>query len=165
MKEKLFNSFFVCIRILASAWLTFLVSMIPLYIWRGTHSGDESGENLLMSVIGLIFGFVFMMLLQAKDDKSCRYSLRDATFAGGGGVLMYIALWVLLYLPTKNNYLVAALGYNLSCLIGSGADRRPTFSASLLSALIFGLIYLAAFSVGIKIAHIKKKRFLNDIKK
>ena len=79
MKEKFLNSFFVCIRILASAWLTFLVSIIPLYIWRGTRSGNESGENLLMSVIGLI--------------------------------------------------------------------------------------YLAAFIVGIKIAHIKKKRFLNDIKK
>ena len=74
MKEKIANVFLMSLRILASAWLSFLVSIVPLYIWRGTHPNDKFGEDLIMSVIGIIFGFLFLMLFQMRDDSSNRYS-------------------------------------------------------------------------------------------
>lgn len=164
MKDKISSCFLLSLRILASAWLSFLVSMIPLYIWRATHPNDKVGENLIMAIIGLFFGFIFLMILQMRDDRAHRCSLRDTLLISGGGVGIYMLLWIIVYPPAKNNYLIAALGYHLSCLIGTGEDSRPTFLASLASAFIFGVIYFSATIVGTKTAQTRQKRFLKDLK-
>lgn len=165
MKDKLSNCFLTSLRILASAWLSSLVSIVPLYIWRGTQPYNKVGEDLIMAIIGIFFGFIFLMILQMRDDKSHRYSKQDALLISGGGIGIYILLWIIAYFPSKNNYLIAVLGYHLSYLIGTGADERPTFLASFVSAFIFGAIYFLAILVGTKIAHKRQKRFLKDLKK
>lgn len=165
VKEKISNSFFMSVRILASAWLSFLVSIFPLYIWRATNPNNKVGEDLLMSVVGILFGFLFLMIFQMRDDKSHRYGIRDSLLLSGGGIGIYMLIWFVAYLPLKNNYLIAVLGYHLSCLIGVGADERPTFLASLASALIMGLIYFLAIFVGTRLAHIRQNQFLKDLKK
>ena len=164
MKEKIANVFLMSLRILASAWLSFLVSTVPLYIWRGTHPNDNFGEDLIMSVIGIIFGFFFLMLFQMRDDSSYRYSTRDTLLISSGGVGFYILLSIIAYLPTHNNYLIAVLGYHLSRLIGIGKDEYPTILAALASALIFGVTYFLAILVGTKLAKKRQKRFLKDLK-
>ena len=164
MKEKLSSCFLMSIRILAAAWLSFLVSIVPLYIWRGTNPNDKVGEDLIMSVVGIIFGFLFLMLRQKRDEESHRYSIRDTVLISGGGIGIYMLLWIIVYIPTKNNFLIAVLGYHLSCLIGIGADERPTFLASLVSAFIFGAIYFLAILAGTKLAQKRQKRFLKDLK-
>ena len=77
MKEKISKCFLMSLRVLASSWLSFLVSIVPLYIWRGSHPNNKVGENLIMSIIGILFGFLFLMILQIRDDKSHRCSIRD----------------------------------------------------------------------------------------
>ena len=165
MKDKISNCFFTSIRVLASAWLSFLVSIVPLYIWRGTHPNDKMGENIIMAIIGIFFGFLFLMILQMRDNRLCRYSLRDTLLISGGGIGIYILLWIIVYLPSKNNYLISVLGYHLSYLIGTGADERPIFLASLASAFVFGATYFIAILVGTKIAHKRQEQFLKDLKK
>ena len=165
MKDKISNCFLMSFRVLASAWLSFLVSIVPLYIWRGVHPNNKVGENLIMASIGIFFGFLFLMILQMRDDESHRYSMRDILLISGGGVGIYILLWIIVYLPSKNNYLISVLGYHLSYLIGMGADERPTFLASLASAFIFGATYFLAILVGTKIAHKRQDRFLKGLKK
>ena len=164
MKEKIANVFLMSLRILASAWLSFLVSIVPLYIWRGTHPSDNFGEDLIMSVIGIIFGFFFLMLFQMRDDSSYRYSTRDTLLISSGGVGFYILLSIIVYLPTHNNYLIAVLGYHLSRLIGIGKDEHPTLLATLASALFFGVTCFLAILVGTKLAKKRQKRFLKDLK-
>ena len=165
MKKKISNCFFISLRILASAWLSFLISIVPLYIWRGTHPSDKLGEDLIMSVIGIVFGFLFLMIFQMRDDKSHRYGARDTLLISSGGIGFYILLWIIVYLPTHNNYLIAVLGYHLSRLIGTGADEYPTLLATLASALIFGVIYFLAILIGTKLAHKRQKQFLKDLRK
>lgn len=165
MKEKLSHCLFITLRILASAWLSFLVSIVPLYIWRGTHPNNKTGEHLILSLIGLLFGFLFLMFLQMRDDNSHRFGMRDTLFTAAGGIGLYLLLWIIVYLPTKNNFIIAVLGHSLSCLIRSGADGRPTFPAALASALLFGAVYFLAILTGTKIAHKRHSRFLESMKK
>lgn len=165
VKEKISVAFFICLRILAAAWLAFVVSVVPLYAWRLYWPNNEFGENLLLSVIGLAFGFLFLVLFQMRDDNFSRYGVKDAVCLGLGGVTMYIALWLVAYLPSKNNYLVAALGYHLSSLLFVSADGQPTFLGSIASALIFGVMYFIALLLGWKWGRIRKKQFLKDLKR
>ena len=164
MKEKISSCFLISARILVSAWLSFLVSIVPLYIWRGTHHNDKFGEDLSMSVIGIIFGFLFLMLFQMRDDKSHCYGTRDTLLISSVGIGFYILLSIIVYLPTHNNYLIAVLGYHLSRLIGIGKDEYPTLLAALASALFFGVTYFLAILVGTKLAKKRQKRFLKDLK-
>lgn len=162
VKEKISYSFFMSIRILGSAWLSFLVSIAPLFIWRGTNPGNDVGEEIIMSVIGILFGFLFLMIFQARDNKSYRCSMRDVLLVSGGGIGIYMHVWIIWYLASKNNYLIAVLGYHLSCLIGIGIDGYPAFLASLVSALIFGGTYFLANLVGTKVARKRYQRFLKE---
>ena len=76
-----------------------------------------------------------------------------------------VLLWPIVYLPTKNNYIIAVLGYHFSCLIGVGANDRPTFLASIISALIFGFVYFLAIITGTSIAQKRQNKFLKTIHK
>ena len=164
MKDKIKHSFYTCLRIWGSAWIAMLVSFIPLYIWRGSR-GDERGENLLIGIIGMIAGFIALMLLQMFNDKARRIGIGDALILAGGGIGIYLVAWVLLYLPYGNNYLVAVCGYHFGCVLGMGEDMRPTFASSIAAALIFGLIYFLALLLGTYLAHIKQNRFIKGMKK
>lgn len=164
MKDKLKNSFYTCLRIWGSAWIAMLISFIPLYIWRGSR-GDEHGENLLIGIIGMIAGFIALMLLQTFNDKARRIGIKDTLIYAGGGIGIYLVAWVLLYLPNGNNYLVAVCGYHFGCVLGMGEDMRPTFPSSIASALIFGLIYFFALLLGTYLAHLKHSRFTKGMKK
>ena len=163
MKKNVLRSFFTTFRILGSAWLSFLVSIVPLYIWRSTHIDDKFGENIIMSVIAVLFGFLFVMVFQMKDEQLHRHSKRDNFVTSVGGVGAYMLLCILLYLPTKNNFLIAVLGTNLSYLIATGEDGYPTFFAMFASTLVFGVIYFIAIFVGTKIAYRRQSRLLKEL--
>ncbi len=164
MKNKISNIIYMFFRILGSAWLAFIVDWVPLYIYRGTKNDTIFGENLLCSVSGLVFGFLFLTYFQAKDNKSHKYSIRNFLPIACGAVGIHMVSQLLLYFPTKNNYLLAVSGYNFSKLIATGEDNYPTFPAALISALVFGLVYFAAILAGIKIAHKRRNRLLKDLK-
>ena len=156
MKEKIANCLLLSVRIWGTAWLSFLVSVVPLYIWRGTQS-DTVGENILMSIIGLVSGFLILMLLQMRDDKAHSINLKDLLLLGGGGVGFYIIAWIIAHILTQNNYFIAVLGYHFSCLLGTGTHGQPTFFATLISALMFGVVYFIAIVLGGVIARYRYK--------
>ncbi len=165
MKTKFSDFIFVFFRILGAAWLAFLVSVVPLYIWRGNHGSNNRGEEILMSVIGLVFGFLFVLLLQLRDEGARGRSIKDTLTAAGGGIGIYTLLWVLLDLPTKNNFIISVLGSYLARLIGKDADGCPTFAASILAALVFDLVYFLAILLGAVLARKKHLKFLGKLKK
>lgn len=165
MKTKISDSVFVFFRIWGAAWLAFLISFVPMYIWRGKHGSGTRGEEILLSVIGLVFGFLFVLLLQLRDEGARGRSIKDSLTAAGGGIGIYTLLWVLLDLPTKNNFIIAVLGRYLACLIGKDADGCPTFAASMLAALVFDLIYFLAIWIGAVLARKKHLKFLGKLKK
>ena len=164
--SKITEGFFMALKIWGSSWLAFLVAFVPLYIWRGLSQshGEETralGQNILMGVIGLCFGFLFLMLLQAKSDEAGRLGDKETLVCASWAVVIYVLAWLFLYfVREKNNVMIAAGGFYFSCLLGVGADERPTWLASLLTALIFGAVYFVAILLGARLARRRKARFL-----
>ena len=160
MKTKISDSVFAFFRIWGAAWLAFLVSIVPMYIWRSKHGGGTRGEEILLTVIGLLLGFLFVLLFQMRDEGARGRSIKDTLSAAGGGIGIYTILWVLLDLPTKNNFIISVLGSYLARLIGKDADGCPTFGANLLAALIFDLVYFLALLLGAVLLRKKHSHFL-----
>ena len=168
-KSRISNYFFTSLRIWASAWLAFLASFVPMYIWRGvnTKSPETASliQNLILSICGLVFGFAILTLFQAKQDSSERMNFKQSVITACCSSGIYIVIWIIAYLINHNNVLIAVNGIYLACALGTNTDGYPTFAASLLSALIFGVVYICAIILGTKIANHRRTKFLNDLKK
>ena len=165
-KEKMIDSFksgfFLAFRIWGSAWLAFLVSLVPVYIWRGSYFEDFNtkliGENMIMAGVGIIAGFLILMILHGKSDEAERLSNAEMLRRAGFAVGIFIAVWMLVWALWENNYLIACCGYHLEKLLGLNANNRPTFFSASTAALIYGFIYFSAIVVGTKIAQKRRKK-------
>ena len=168
-KSRISNYFFTSLRIWASAWLALLVSLVPMYIWRGTNNESPEValyiEYIIMSISGLLVGFVILTLFQSREDSSERLNFKQSVITACCSSGIYIVIWIIAYLINHNNVLVAVNGIYLACALGTNTDGYPTFAASLLSALIFGVVYICAIILGTKIANHRRTKFLNDLKK
>ncbi len=168
-KSKISNCFFTTLRIWASAWLALLISLVPMYIWRGTNNESPEAalyiEYIIMSISGLLFGFVILTLFQSREDSSERLNFKQSVITACCSVGIYVVVWLIAYLINHNNIWIAVNGYFLGCAFGVNAENRPTFVASLLSALIFSAVYVCAIILGTKIANRRKTKFLNNLKK
>ncbi len=169
LKSLVSTCFFTAARIWGSAWLALLASLIPLYIWRGTNDASPEKalfvENLILSACGLLFGFVILTLLQSKDDSSERLNGRQSILTACCSTGFYIAVWLIAYLFNHNNIWIAVSGCFLGRIFGVNAENLPTFTASLLSALIFGTVYTCAILLGTKRANRRRRNFLKELKK
>ena len=168
-KSKISNYFFTTLRIWASACLAFLVSLVPMFIWRGTNNESPDAalyiEYIIMSICGLLVGFVILTLFQSREDGSERLNFKQSVITACCSAGIYIGIWLIAYLINHNNIWIAVNGYFLSCVLGVNAENRPSFLASLFAALIFGAVYICAIILGAKIANRRKAKFLNDLKK
>ena len=168
-KSRISNYFFTSLRIWASAWLALLGSLVPMYIWRGTNNESPEValyiEYIIMSISGLLVGFVILTLFQSREDSSERLNFKQSVITACCSAGIYIGIWLIAYLINHNNIWIAVNGIYLACALGTNTDGYPTFAASLLSALIFGVVYICAIILGTKIANHRKTKFLNNLKK
>lgn len=167
MKREEFNISFksgclIAVKIWGSAWIAFIISIIPMYIWRGSYYGDFdsklAGENIIMTAVGIIAGFFILMLLHGKSDEAERLSNAEMWRSAGLSVGIYIAVWMLVWALGGNNYLIACCGYHLEKLLGLDNDNRPTFFSAITAALIYGFFYFSAIVSGTKIAQKRRKK-------
>ncbi len=166
MKKEEFNTFLksgflTAVKIWGSAWSAFILSIIPLYIWRGSYYGDFdsklTGENVIMTAIGIIAGFFILMLMHGKSDEAERLSNKEMWQSAGLSVGIYIAVWMFMWALGGNNYLIACCGYHLEKLLGL-QENRPTFFSAITSALIYGFFYFSAIVLGTKMAQKRRNK-------
>ncbi len=162
MKKEAFSvsiksGFLTAVKIWASGWIAFFLSLIPLYIWRGSYRGDYdgrlAGENIIMTSVGIIAGFVVLMLMYGKSDEAERLSNAEMWRDAGLSVGIFMGVWMLAWVFLGgNNYLVACCGYHLEILLGLQENNRPTFFAAVTTVLIYGAVYFFALILGTKMA-------------
>ncbi len=157
-KLKIGYVFLTTLKIWGAAWIAFLVALVPVYIWRGAYHKPEvaaRGENILMSVIGAVIGFVALMLIHGKSDEAERLTDKAMWIVAFGSVSIHAAAGVLLWVVGQdNNYPIAVCGYHLAKLFPFGA----TVVSALLSALIYGAFYVLAIVLGTKMAQRRRAR-------
>ncbi len=164
MKKLIAPAALTVLKIWASVWLTFLVSMIPLYILRGQSFASPEQkdffENLIMALVGLLVGFLFLMLLQRGTDSAERMTFRESFAVAGMAAGTYFLLTALLWVIGRNNYIFAGCLYHLECLLGAAESGRPSFLGMLLGSLIGGGVQLGALVLGSHLAKRRRRRFL-----
>lgn len=165
MKTRLGDIFIGALRILAAAWLGFLVAFLPLYIFRGVYHKPDAAiwEDVLMAAVGIIAGALILMLLIARNDRSAKLDNKCMYIEAGGAVGVYAAAWLIAWLFGGNNYIVAACGYHLSRLIGANEELRPTFWGALGGAVICCAFYMGAMVLGVLIARHGKNKGRNSL--
>lgn len=145
-----------------AALVTLGVAFIPLYVWRGSYFGDPGVarlvEDILMTVIGLVGGFLVLMLIQSRREDVLIWDKRTILLDAAGGVVLYSILWFVAGVGFRNNYLVAFCGYHLSNLLIERLNFEPERLAFALSVLVYGPVYFAAMLLGPKLAVRRARR-------
>lgn len=148
-------------RVWIAALLTLGAAFVPLYIWRGSYYGNPGisrlVEDILMTAIGIIGGFIILMLIQSRRKDILEWPKQEILWDAAGGVALYLALWILSGIVLRNNYLVAFCGYHLSNLLIERLDFEPERLAFVLSAMVYGPVYLAALIAGRKWAQLRAR--------
>ena len=148
-------------RVWIAALLTLGAAFVPLYIWRGSYYGNPGisrlVEDILMTAIGIIGGFIILMLIQSRRKDILEWPKQEILWDAAGGVAFYLALWILSGIVLRNNYLVAFCGYHLSNLLIEWLDFEPERLAFILSAMVYGPVYLAALIAGRKWAQLRAR--------
>ena len=151
---------FLCFAYMyGSAWIAFLISMIPMYIFRGSYhnsTNKELYENLLRISIGLVISSISLILRYRTGDGVGRKSAKEALLSAliGGG--FYWLLWVI----CGGIYVIAVDGYCLAVLIGKHSNGNPTALGAIISATVFCSVYVADVLLGSYLA--RKKRSVRN---
>ena len=164
MKKTLSNAGMSFLRLYGSLWITFLVSMIPLYVLRGQSFESvlqkELYEKILMSVIALLSTFAALTLLTRAADASERMTKKEALVSAGLAVGFHFFLGAILWLIGKNHFLVSVCTTYLCRLIQTGADNYAGPVGMLLGGLISAIVYFLAILLGVYLAHRKREQLL-----
>ncbi len=148
-------------RVWIAAMLTLAAAFVPLYIWRGSYYGDTGTsllvEDILMSVIGIVGGFIILMLIQSRREDILDWPKEEVVLDAAGGVGLYLALWIFCGITLRNNYIVAFCGYHFSNLLIERLNFEPERLAFVLSALVYGPVYFAALLAGRKWAQLRAR--------
>ena len=144
------------------------IAMPLILIWRGTNDSSPelalTVEYAIISVCGLLFGFLLLTLFIAKSDSSERIEFKESLWVALCSVGIYMLAWLIYWVIDQNNVLISVCGLYLGLLLGVNADNFPTLYSQFISSLIFGAVYFLAILFGMKIARLRRERELKDLK-
>ena len=72
-KETVKSSFVGAIIMWGASWIGFLVSFIPLYIFRGIYhdmATKEHLEDIIMTVFGLLGALLFLLIYYSRNEDA-----------------------------------------------------------------------------------------------
>ena len=154
-------------RIWGAALVTIAVAVIPLYLWRGNYYADSDVskwvEDVLMTIIGLIGGFVSLTLIQSRRADILLLSLPEVILDAIDGVVIYSALWIFFGVTILNNYAVALCGHYLSHFLIEMLNIEPERPVYILTALVYALVYFAAMLAGPEVARRRGQRICTGL--
>ena len=111
-----------------------------------------------MITVGLVGGFVVLMLVQSRREDVLIWDKRTIVLDAAGGVGLYSILWLIAGVIFRNNYLVAFCGYHLSNLLIEWLDFEPERLAFVVSVVVYAPVYFSAMVLGPKLAIRRARR-------
>lgn len=168
-KIKISDCFFTVLRIWGIAWLAFLITDILLIIWvvcgginPNSLDNDMFIKNFIRLIGGMVFGFVILTLIQSRNDRAERLSLKESIIYACCSVGLYMIIWYIAYLFNANNMWISVLGFDAACLFGVDSNNLPTFFAMFISSFIFGIVYIGAIVLGTGMARRRRQKNLEE---
>jgi len=156
MKIKLIKSSIVGAVIMwGASWIGFLVSFIPLYIFRGVYhdmATKERLEDVIMTAFGMLGAVVFLLIYYSRNEDAEKTEIKESAVRAALSSAIYGIVWII----TGCNYLVGAYGFHLATLFGENQEYKPVFTGVIISAIICMLLYTGASILGSAIARKRK---------
>lgn len=156
MKIKLIKSSIVGAVIMwGASWIGFLVSFIPLYIFRGVYhdmATKERLEDVIMTAFGMLGAVVFLLIYYSRNEDAEKTEIKESAVRAALSSAIYGIVWII----TGCNYLVGAYGFHLATLFGENQEYKPVFTGVIISAIICMLLYIGASILGSAIARKRK---------
>ncbi len=156
MKKELIKSSIVGAVIMwGASWIGFLVSFIPLYIFRGVYhdmATKERLEDVIMTVFGMLGAVVFLLIYYSRNEDAEKAEIKESAVRAALSSSIYGIVWII----TGCNYLVGAYGFHLATLFGENEEYKPVFTGVIISAIICMLLYTGASILGSIIARKRK---------
>ena len=156
MKKELIKSSIVGAVIMwGASWIGFLVSFIPLYIFRGVYhdmATKERLEDVIMTAFGMLGAVVFLLIYYSRNEDAEKNEIKESAFRAALSSAIYGIVWII----TGCNYLVGAYGFHLATLFGENEEYKPVFTGVIISAILCMLLYTGASILGSAIARKRK---------
>lgn len=156
MKKELNKSSIVGAVIMwGASWIGFLVSFIPLYIFRGVYhdmATKERLEDVIMTAFGMLGAVVFLLIYYSRNEDAEKTEIKESAVRAALSSAIYGIVWII----TGCNYLVGAYGFHLATLFGENQEYKPVFTGVIISAIICMLLYSGASILGSAIARKRK---------
>ena len=156
MKKELIKSSIVSAVIMwGASWIGFLVSFIPLYIFRGIYhdmATKERLEDVIMTAFGMFGAVVFLLIYYSRNEDAEKTDIKESAVRAALSSAIYGIVWII----TGCNYLVGAYGFHLATLFGENEEYKPVFTGVIISAIICMLLYTGASILGSAIARKRK---------
>ena len=156
MKKELIKSSIVGAVIMwGASWIGFLVSFIPLYIFRGVYhdmATKERLEDVIMTAFGMLGAVVFLLIYYSRNEDAEKTEIKESTVRASLSSAIYGIVWII----TGCNYLVGAYGFHLATLFGENEEYKPVFTGVIISAILCMLLYTGASILGSTIARKRK---------
>lgn len=154
-KETVKSSFVGAVVMWGASWISFLVSFIPLYIFRGIYhdmATKEHLEDIIMTVFGLLGALLFLLIYYSRKEEAEKTEITESAVRSALSSAIYGLVWIV----TGCNYLVGAYGFHLATLFGENQEYKPVFIGVIISAIICMLLYTGASVLGSVIARKRK---------
>lgn len=156
MKKELIKSSIVGAVIMwGASWIGFLVSFIPLYIFRGVYhdmATKERLEDVIMTVFGMLGAVAFLLIYYSRNEDAEKTEIKESAVRAALSSAIYGIVWII----TGCNYLVGAYGFHLATLFGENEEYKPIFTGVIISAILCMLLYTGATILGSTIARKRK---------
>jgi len=154
-KELIKSSIFGAVIMWGASWIGFLVSFIPLYIFRGVYhdmATKERLEDVIMTAFGMLGAVVFLLIYYSRNEDAEKTEIKESAVRAALSSAIYGIVWII----TGCNYLVGAYGFHLATLFGENQEYKPVFTGVIISAIICMLLYIGASILGSAIARKRK---------
>ena len=156
MKKELIKSSIVGAVIMwGASWIGFLVSFIPLYIFRWVYhdmATKERLEDVIMTAFGMLGAVVFLLIYYSRNEDAEKTEIKESAVRAALSCAIYGIVWII----TGCNYLVGAYGFHLATLFGENQEYKPVFTGVIISAILCMLLYTGTSILGSAIARKRK---------
>lgn len=164
MKKELIKSSIVGAVIMwGASWIGFLVSFIPLYIFRGVYhdmATKERLEDVIMTIFGMLGAVAFLLIYYSHSEDAEKLGAKESYMRS----IISAAIYALVWIVTGCNYLVGAYGFHFATLFGENDNRKPIMLGVIISAFICA-IYAAVSALGCSIARKRREKMRKQILK
>ena len=168
MKEKISLYLVATVKRIGALWVGFLVSMIPLYILRGSiHDPDTLAmvERSTTTAIVLLTSAVLLFFLYRRDDHAAKLNSKEALLLVLIPTLIHFVFCFITAFTKNLIVLSTGMGYYFAHLLEPEASSVAELSAGaqILSAVVVPILPAVGVFFGCLSARKKREKEVNEL--